>query len=98
MSDELYKLGHQQQINVDFSPVVIATMKAASPEMQWLVMDVRKLDFSDASFDVAIDKGTLDAMIHGSPWNPPDDVRSNIRAYVDEVSRSRRLASDRRMC
>ena len=49
-------------------------------------MDVRDLQLPDGSVDVAIDKSTLDAMIHGSLWNPPDDVRANVGKYVDEVT------------
>lgn len=30
--------------------------------MRWLVMDACSLTFDDASFDVAVDKGTLDAV------------------------------------
>lgn len=30
-------------------------------------------------------KGTLDAMLHGSLWDPEDDVKENAGAYVDEV-------------
>jgi hypothetical protein len=48
-------------------------------------MDVRDLQLPDASIDVALDKGTLDAMIHGSLWNPPDDVKDNVRKYANEV-------------
>lgn len=48
-------------------------------------MDVRDLQLPDASVDVAIDKGTLDAMFYGSPYDPPDDVRINLAKYVDEV-------------
>ncbi len=50
-------------------------------------MDVRELQLPDSSVDVAIDKGTLDAMIHGSLWDPPADVRSNVGKYVEEVNR-----------
>lgn len=32
-------------------------------------------------------QGTLDSMIYGSPWDPPDEVQDNVRKYVDEVSR-----------
>lgn len=53
--------------------------------MDWQLMDVRKMTFPDCWFDVEIDKSTLDAMFHGSPWDPPDDVRANIGAYVHEV-------------
>lgn len=55
--------------------------------LDWKVMDVRKLEMPDASFDVAIDKGTLDAMLHGSLWDPEDDVKANAKAYIDEVAR-----------
>lgn len=30
-------------------------------------------------------QGTLDAMLYGSLWDPEDEVKSNVRAYVDEV-------------
>ncbi|RMZ76195.1 hypothetical protein DV737_g4933, partial [Chaetothyriales sp. CBS 132003] len=39
------------------------------------------------SVDVAFDKGTLDAMIYGSPWDPPDEVLDNTGRYVREVFR-----------
>ena len=43
------------------------------------------MGLEDATFDIAIDKGTLDAMLHGSLWDPEDDVKANSKAYVDEV-------------
>jgi len=30
-------------------------------------------------------QGTLDAMISGSLWDPPEEVRRNTKAYIDEV-------------
>lgn len=54
--------------------------------LSWLKADVRDMPvIQDQSIDVAFDKGTLDAMIHGSPWNPPDDVRENSGLYMREV-------------
>lgn len=32
-------------------------------------------------------QGTLDAMLHGSLWDPEEDVKRNVGAYVDEVAR-----------
>ena len=52
---------------------------------QWTVMDVRKLELEDRSVDFAVDKGTLDAFIHGSLWDPPEDVKENVGAYVNQV-------------
>ncbi len=37
------------------------------------------------SVDIAFDKGTLDVMIHGSPWDPPCEVLANTGRYIREV-------------
>lgn len=44
-------------------------------------------DIASSSIDVAFDKGTLDAMIFGSPWSPPDEVLENSGRYMNEVQR-----------
>ncbi|KAE8449647.1 hypothetical protein EG329_007977 [Mollisiaceae sp. DMI_Dod_QoI] len=89
LTADLHALGYTNQTSVDFSQVVIDAMKAkySSLDSRWCVMDVRQLELNNKSVDVAIDKATLDAMIHGSLWDPPDDVRSNVGKYVDEVAR-----------
>ena len=89
LTGDMYNLGYHEQVSIDFSPVAIEVMKDkyATQNLDWQVMDVRKLTFTDAYFDVAIDKGTLDAMLHGSLWDPEDDVKANAQAYVDEVAR-----------
>ena len=54
--------------------------------IEWRKEDVRHMDsVPSESIDVAFDKGTLDAMIHGSPWSPPDDVKENTSQYLREV-------------
>jgi hypothetical protein len=60
-------------------------MKVKHPDLDWEVMDVRHMTFTDSSFDIAIDKATLDAMLYGSLWDPSDEVRKNVGDYVDEV-------------
>jgi len=48
---------------------------------------VRQVDnIKDGVFDIAIDKGTLDAMITRSSWDPLSRGKKNTRKYVDEVS------------
>lgn len=47
----------------------------SAPEMEWLVMDVMDMkDLPDASFDVAIDKGTT--------ASPAFCLRSQVLAYM----------------
>lgn len=56
--------------------------------IEWKRADVRNLEMlADKSVDVAMDKGTLDAMIYGSGWNPPDEVKINTGCYMREVHR-----------
>ncbi|ESZ92329.1 hypothetical protein SBOR_7278 [Sclerotinia borealis F-4128] len=89
LTHDLHTIGYENQISVDFSEVVIQRMseKYSHLTTTWMVMDVRDLKLEDGEMDVAIDKGTLDAMIHGSMWDPPQEVRENVGRYVDEVAR-----------
>ena len=55
-------------VNVDISPVVMEHMRekhsALPPSVSWEVGDVTRLTaHADASFDAAIDKGTMDALM-----------------------------------
>ncbi|KAJ7855034.1 S-adenosyl-L-methionine-dependent methyltransferase [Mycena olivaceomarginata] len=77
---------------VDFSSVVIEDMAARFKDkggISWKVEDVRQMSsIPDNDVDVAVDKGTLDAMLWGSLWDPPDEVKDNTRRYIDEVARA----------
>ncbi|KYG13634.1 hypothetical protein FVEG_13903 [Fusarium verticillioides 7600] len=88
---ELAERGYQKQLCVDFSPVVVEMMTERHkdiPGIQWSRVDVRDMpSIESGSIDVAFDKGTLDAMIYGSPWSPPDEVRENTSRYLKEVHR-----------
>ncbi|CAK4014371.1 EEF1A lysine methyltransferase 4 [Lecanosticta acicola] len=94
--------GYRDQVCVDFSQVVVDFMQRKNKSSNddnnvvgggdgtvWKWADVRNLrdTVADGSIDVAFDKGTMDAMIHGSPWDPPEDVWDNTGAYVREVHR-----------
>jgi len=52
-------------------------------------MDIRSLAFESGEFDVAIDKGTMDAMMtaKGDVWDPPQRVIDDCTKEVDEVLR-----------
>ncbi|KAK0239050.1 S-adenosyl-L-methionine-dependent methyltransferase [Armillaria nabsnona] len=93
LSEDMYDDGYKNIVNVDYSSVVIEQMQkrhgADRPEMEWRVMDVRELEFADDHFDVAIDKGTMDAMMtaKGDVWDPPEQVVSDCTKEVDQVIR-----------
>jgi len=52
-------------------------------------MDIRDLKLDNSTFDVAIDKGTMDAMMtaKGDVWDPPQQVVENCTKEVDEAVR-----------
>lgn len=69
LSPQLYDSGYQNVTNIDISEVVIHQMKTRYKEldrMEWLKMDVMKMEFPDSTFDVVIDKGTVDSLLCGS--------------------------------
>lgn len=95
---KLESLGYRRQLCVDFSPAVVKLMSHQYFKLTtiaWAEADVRNMvDIASGSIDVAFDKGTLDAMVYGSPWNPPDEVKDNTSKYMREVS----TATDSQMC
>ncbi|KAI0258932.1 S-adenosyl-L-methionine-dependent methyltransferase [Gloeopeniophorella convolvens] len=99
LSEDMYDDGYNNIINIDYSAVVVERMRArhqeARPEMEWHEMDIRDLKFEDGSFDVAVDKGTMDAMMtaKGDVWDPPKQVIDDCTKEVDEVLRVLRKGS-----
>ncbi|TIA70317.1 hypothetical protein E3P91_03165 [Wallemia ichthyophaga] len=92
LSRDMYDDGYTNILNIDYSPVCIDNMTKANESrsgMQWCVMDIRQLDLPDNSFDVAIDKGTMDALLAGvrDPWNPQDSIVHDCTSEVREVQR-----------
>jgi len=89
----MWQDGYRNIVNVDYSSVVIEKMSrrhaSIRPEMKWYEMDVRNLSFADGSFDVAIDKGTMDAMLtaEGDVWDPPSEVVEDCKKEVEEAVR-----------
>jgi SAM-dependent methyltransferase len=87
---DLAARGYTNQLCLDFSDTALELMRARHAEekgIEWRWADVRAMEetVASGSVDVAFDKGTLDAMIHGSPWSPPDQVLSDTSRYMREV-------------
>ncbi|CAO2631308.1 EEF1A lysine methyltransferase 4 [Lemmus lemmus] len=92
LSYELFLGGFPNVTSVDYSPVVVAAMQvryAHVPSLRWETMDVRALDFPGGSFDVVLEKGTLDALLAGErdPWNVSSEGVHTVDQVLTEVSR-----------
>lgn len=85
LSEGLYEAGYKSIVNIDISSVCIEQMKErysqSHPDMDFITMDATKLDLPSESFDVVIDKGTLDAILCGT------DSYENAAAMLKEISR-----------
>jgi hypothetical protein len=80
--------------NQDYSQVLIDNMKELHGEIpgefEWMVGDMTDLGsagFTPASFDVIIEKASLDALTvnEGDPWNPREEVVENVRKVMQGV-------------
>ena len=88
---EFASKGYRRQLCVNFSATVVSMMTERYKNIEgieWRHADVRSMDtVLDKSIKVAFNKGTLDTMIHGSPWSPTAAVRENSSKYLHEVRR-----------
>ncbi|XP_071062469.1 uncharacterized protein ece2a isoform X3 [Pseudochaenichthys georgianus] len=89
MSGDMYSAGYRSITNIDYSSVCISTMGARyshCPGMTWQQMDVRQLSFPEASFDVILEKATLDAIMveEKSPWEVSPDTACFIHQALTE--------------
>ncbi|KAG7525041.1 EEF1A lysine methyltransferase 4 [Solea senegalensis] len=92
MSGDMYMAGYQSITNIDYSSVCISTMAARHsdcPGMTWHQMDVRQLCFPSASFDVVLEKATLDVLMveEKSPWEVSPQTACFIHQALTEISR-----------
>jgi len=88
---ELYNDGFKNLVNTDYSPVVISHMQskyASLDGVEWIVMDVMDMrEFPHASFDVVLEKGTLDALLVGEkdPWRLSSEAEDVVDAVLKQV-------------
>jgi ubiquinone/menaquinone biosynthesis C-methylase UbiE len=84
--------GYKNIINIDFSEPIIQAMKQRTKSLvglEWYVMDMKDLSFPSQSFDIVLDKGSLDAIWTdgSSVWQPSQAVLSDITITIDEIYR-----------
>ena len=90
LSEQMYNDGFKHIINTDFSQTVIEKMAEKYkhlPEMTWKVMDIRNLTFPSSSFEVVVEKGTLDALLvhEKDPWNISTESLVQIDKILEQV-------------
>lgn len=61
----MYEAGWKRIVNNDISKVVIEQMSETNkyPDMLYQVMDVTAMSYPDESFDMVLDKSTIDALL-----------------------------------
>uniref|UniRef100_A0A3P9MVC8 eEF1A lysine and N-terminal methyltransferase n=1 Tax=Poecilia reticulata TaxID=8081 RepID=A0A3P9MVC8_POERE len=66
LSEQLYDVGYKHLTNIDISETVVAHMNQRNaerrPDLTFHQVDATQTPYEDASFQSALDKGTLDAM------------------------------------
>ena len=83
-AEDMYNDGYKNIKNIDISHNVIKTMAERNKDkerMIYEVMDVRDLKYEDNSFDLAVDKSTIDALLCG------EDAFINVAKMIKEVQR-----------
>ena len=58
--------------------------------LRWEVADMLSLPFADDSFDVVLEKGTMDVLFvdNDSPWSPRTEVCTRVHQMLGETHRS----------
>ncbi len=58
--------------------------------LRWEVADMLSLPFADTSFDVVLEKGSMDVLFvdNDSPWNPRPEVVTRVHKMLAEAHRS----------
>lgn len=92
MPTEMWDDGFSDVTNLDYSPVVIETMSGRTGHMaglKWIEGDVTRLSesFDGGSFDVVMEKGTLDALLvsEKDPWHYSEGAEAMLDGILGQV-------------
>lgn len=84
---------------MDYSLVVVAAILACDahvPKLCWQTSDVRAVGFPNGSFDVVLEKGTLDALLAGErdPWTVSSEGVHTVDQVLSEVREQQERRAD----
>ena len=83
----LYDAGYRNITNIDISHIVIRQMRKINaimrPELVYEHMDATQMVYADSTFNVVLDKGTLDALMPDTK----EGTVSNVNKYFKEITR-----------
>ena len=90
LSEDVYNDGYRNIVNIDFSSIVINNMKRKCQrlvDMDWIVMDITNMSFAPCSFDVVVEKATLDALLveEKDVWNPSEGTGNTMDCVLSQV-------------
>ncbi|ALC40309.1 CG2614 [Drosophila busckii] len=90
LSMDMYDTGFKEITNIDISPVAVKKMLELNaktrPDLKFIQMDATAMSFSDESFSVALDKGTLDALF----VDDSAETKALVERYFKEILRTMR--------
>ena len=98
LGELLVDRGYTFIMNIDFSETLIHSMRTYyqsfakySSSLHWLLQDIRTMaDLTSGSYDVVIDKATLDVFYcqdNEDPWNPSEAVKIPVTETLRQIYR-----------
>lgn len=91
LAEDLYEDGFENVTNIDSSPVVVTQMTAKygkwMPKLKFYTMNACNLNFEDKTFDVCIDKATLDSILCSVSSGSKQALMRRIHSMFSEISR-----------
>jgi len=89
LSIDLYNEGFKNITNIDFSEVCVEKMAAKYPQLKFVQMDMTNLQFGKETFDIVIEKSTLDSQLVDtrSPWDLTSQGCKQVTKALMEVKK-----------